>query len=410
MEKASRFVLVSVAILAFAWMLPKLYWMVFEKSFLKPFVLYSCIDDDFMIAREAEKKWSDTKGKVYTREQYEQRLPLLHFKQLITDGTMPDSVKGLKIEMPEIARWRSFLKLEPRDVNAPAPVLYPLFESQPGRVSFELPEDVFRITWRIEFIDVATNQINEEKSQRFSAALYHNGFSFPSKLIAGIPLPRKSVDEGYLVVDSKDQLFHLKMVEGKPYIRKGIVPEGVKFKFINCVDFKSHAFYAYLFSDQNEVYVLTQDDYQLIRWPVEGIDPTAYSVKIYGDIFNYNLILEGDGLMKIYALDINYNLVKSYSETWTKKNDRSEGQIFAWVFPAQVSFTSEKSSFVAFDFSLTDGFRWLYLNLLLTALQLGWVVFRRLQPRKHLGDFVIVALTGIYGFLAVNFFPNKFHD
>lgn len=407
MEKVSRYILVFVAILTLAIILPKLYWVTFGKPIRKPFILYSCITNDFMIHRVDEKTWQDTKGNQYTRDQYEQKLPMMFFKQLLTAGSMPDSINGVELEMQAIARSKSFFRLKMDDVDAPAPPIYPLFESQPGRAMFEWPEDFFRITWRIEFIDAATNTIEEEKSQSFSAALYHNEFSFPAIKIAGLPTPRKSCDEGYLIVDSKDQLFHLKMIKGKPYVRKVNVPDGLKFSHISCVDFKNKDFYAYLFSDKNEIYILTQADYQLIKWPVEGFELSKCDLKIYGDLFNYTLVIEAEDHVKAVALSPDYQLLNMYTEFWKTKEQLIEGKVFASVFPFQISMTSENSKFVRFYFTPSAGFNWIFFNSIILAIQFGWLYWRRLKLKNWWTDLGIVAVCGIYGLVAIHLFRNS---
>ena len=408
MEKISRYILVFIAVLTLAIFLPWLYWMAFEKPIRKPFVQYSYITNEFLIHRVSEKKWVDTKGKEYSREEYEQMLPMMFFKQLLASGTMPDSINGTALDMRAISREKSFFRLKTND--APKPDLYPLFESRSGRAQLEWPEDFFRITWRIDFIDAATNQILEEKSQMFSAALYQKGFVFPAKLIAGLPTPRKSCDEGYLIVDSKDQLFHLKMINGKPFVKKVGVPEGLKFRNIGCVDFKNKDFYAYLFSAKNEIYILTQDDYKLIKWPVDGYDPANCDLKIYGDLFNYTVIIEAEEYIKAIALTPDYQLVDTFTESWETKEQLTAGKVFASIFPAQLSMTSETSKFIRFYFSPSKGFDWIFLNLLLTTFHFIWLSWRKTKLKNHLADMGIVAFCGIYGFIAIHLFQNKFFD
>ncbi len=410
MEKISRYLLVFIAILTLAIILPKLYWMAFEKPIRKPFILYSCINDDFMIHRISEKTWEDTKGQQYTREEYEQKLPMMFEKQLITAGSMPDSIKGIALDMRTISKAKSFFRLKANEIDAPFPELYPLFESQSGRAKLDLPDDFFRITWRIEFIDAATNKALEEKSQLFSAALFQKGFSFPAKAISGLATPRKSVDEGYLIIDSKDQLFHLKMIKEFPYVKQIDVPEGLKFRYISCVDFKNKDFYAYLFSDKNEIYILTQDDYQLIKWPVVGFDASNCDLKIFGDLFNYTVIIEAEDHIKAIALSPDYQVVNTYTETWKLKEEQTEGKIFASLFPAQVSMTSDNSKFIRFYFTFSEGFNWLIVNLLFVLLHLVLLFRQRANYRNHAADLAIIAASGIFGFVAVNFFPNKFFD
>lgn len=408
MEKISRYLLVFIAILTLAIILPKLYWMAFEKPVRKPFVLYSCINDDFMIHRISEKTWEDTKGNQFTREEYEKKLPLMYEKQLITSGSMPDSIKGMALDMRTISKAKSFFRMKASEIDAPFPELYPLFESQSGRTKIDLPDDFFRITWRIDFIEAATNKVLEEKSQLFSAALYQNGFSFPAKTISGLATPRKSIDEGYLIIDSKDQLFHLKMIKGFPYVKEIDVPDGLKFRHISCVDFKNKEFYALLFSDKNEIYILTQDDYQLIKWPVDGFDASNCDLKIFGDLFNYTVIIEAEDHIKGIALSPDYQVVNTYTENWKLKEDQTEGKIFASLFPAKLSMTSDHSKFIRFYFTPSKGLNWIFLNLLLMAFHFIWLYRRKVKLKNHVADLVIVAVSGIFGFIAIHFFQNKF--
>lgn len=401
--------MVFVAVLTLAIFLPWLYWTAFEKPIRKPIMHYSCISHQFMVNR-GEKEWTDSKGNQCSRDEYERMLPMMFTKQLLASGTMPDSINGTPLEMRAIAKENSFFRLKSSEIDAPKPRLYPLFESQSGRAQLELPQDFFRITWRVDFIDAATNQILEEKSQMFSAALYQKGFAFPAKLISGLSTQRKSCDEGYLIVDSKDQLFHLKMIKGRPFVKKVDVPEGLIFSQISCVDFKNKAFYAYLFSNKNEIYILTQDNYKLIKWPVEGYDPANCDLKIYGDLFNYTVIIEAEDHIKAIALTPDYELVDTFTESWKIKEQLAEGKVFASIFPAQLSMTSDNSKFIRFYVTPSKGVNWLLFNLLMVVMQFVWLYARKAQLKSHLMDLGIVGISGIYGFIAIHLFQNKFFD
>lgn len=401
--------MVFIAVITLAIFIPKLFWMSFEKPIRKPIVHYSCISNQFMINR-GEKEWTDAKGNQCTRDEYERMLPMMFFKQLLASGTMPDSINGTALEMRAISKAKSFFRLKSSEIDAPKPNLYPLFESRSGRAKLELPEDFFRITWRVDFIEASTNKIQEEKSQMFSAALFQKGFSFPAKLISGLSTPRKSCDEGYLIIDSKDQLFHLKMIKERPFVKKVEIPEGLKFMQIGCVDFKNKDFYAYLFSDKNEIYILTQDDYKLIRWPVDGYNPATCDLKISGDLFNYTVIIEAEDHIKAIALTPDYQLADTYSESWKTKEQLPEGWIFASLFPAQISMTSDNSKFVRFYFTPSKGANWVLFNLALLLLNILWLFVRKAKLKRHLADMGIVAVCGIYGLIAIHLFQNKFFD
>lgn len=411
MEKFSRIILVLVAILVLAITLPMLYWMAFEKPIKKPFVLYSCIDKDFFILRAGTPTtYEDNKGNKYTREKYEQKLPMMNFQQLMVSGMMPDSINGIAMDMHDIGRNRSFARFKPEDMNCPKPKLFPMFESQSGRASLELPNDYFRITWRVEFIDAGTNKILEDKSQLFSAALYHYGFTFPATKIEGLPTTRKSCDEGYLIIDSFNQLFHVKMVKGKPYVKKISLPEGLKFKHITCVDFKDKKYYAYLISEKNEIYILTQDEYDLIKFPVTEFNADNCELKIYGDLFNYNVTVDTEGHSDVIILDKEYKKVDSYHESWPLLSERMEGKIFGYLFPVELSMEDPNSKYINFYWKGSGGMGWIILNLLLVAVHFLILRRREAKLKGHAVDLALVAVAGIYGFLAVHLFQNKFFD
>jgi len=186
------------------------------------------------------------------------------------------------------------------------------------------------------------------------------------------------------------------------------LPEGLKFNQISCVDFKNKKFYAYLMSDKNEIYILTQDDYQMVKWPVEGYNLKNCDLKIYGDLFNYLVVIESNEHVKAITLTPDYKLVDSYTESWTAKTERTEGKVFASLFPAQLSMTSNDSKFIRFYPTFSNGYNWIFMSIFMLALHLAILYWRKANLKKHVVDLAIIAVCGVFGFLAVNLFPNKF--
>jgi hypothetical protein len=327
----------------------------------------------------------------------------------MVSGTMKDTINGIAMDVHDINLNRSFSNYNPTDMVTPEPGAYPLFESESGRANLEMPEDFFRITWRMEFINAKSNAIQEEKSRLFSAALYKKGFSFPAVKIAGIPTTRKSCDEGYLIIDSANQLYHLKMVKGIPFVKKVDLSGGIQFKHIACVDFRDKRYYAYLIGADDQVYILTQDEYELIRIPAGKFNAETDELKIYGDLFNYDVITSGDGFMDVVVLDKEYQKINEYSETWPMREQMKAARAFASLFPAQLSLTSRNSNFIRFYFTISKGFRWLIPSLLLMVIHF-WVIRKRGRPLRHIADLAMILVTGVFGFIAVNIFPNRFFD
>lgn len=86
-----------------------------------------------------------------------------------------------------------------------------MMESLPERVDLEDPKEAFRISADgIEFIDIATNKVNANRSARFTKAMKARGFQFPGKEFSANVTSRKQYDEGYMMIDSEGKAFHVK--------------------------------------------------------------------------------------------------------------------------------------------------------------------------------------------------------
>lgn len=412
MNKLSRYFLALVTILALSVALPQLYWLAFEKPINAPFTMYSSLENDFFMIRRAESGVvrTDRPGNEYTRDEFEAKLPMFFSRQLAINGTLPDSMNGVKLDLQEINHTRSTFRFRARDMATPDPGLYPLFESESGRANLEMPTDYFRITDRMEFVDAASNAIDERKSQMFTTVLDNREFNYPAKMIAGIPTTRKSCDEGYFVVDSKDMMYHVKMIKGEPYVKKIDVPEGLTFKHISCVDFQDKKYYCYLIDNDNGLWILKQDIYEFVRWPFEELIPETDELRIYGNLFNYTVITRRNGYMKVVALDSDYRKVDEFSETWPVRSETKQGRIAGFIFPAEMRLSKGTTNYIDFFVDWPGHFHWLILNLILVAAQVLIVRRSRLSLRKNIPDLVIVGIAGIFGFIAVNFFQNKFFD
>jgi len=411
MIRLSRYLLIVAGIIVAAFAVPKLYWTIFEKVPVNPTVFYSCTLNDFIILgseKTGPGERMDREGNKITLAEYEKNMPLMFFRQLMTDGTMPDSINGVPMEPMIINKANSFYRYSPKKINTPVPALYPMLESQSGKVNLAMPDDYFRIGHRMEFVIAKTNKVDEDKSKLFTDALEAEDFAFPAHLIAGIPTTRKSKDEGYFVTDSKNQLFHIKMIKGQPYVARIETPENLGIIYIECVDLRNSEYYCFLFTGSNGIYVVMDEVYDLQRLPVEGVDPYTQEIRINGDLFNKCITVEGDNWLKATAIDDMYEVVDTYEETWRGRYERSDGKVLSALVPFEISLTSPDSAYVDFYFKMSPGFLWIITNLV--ALGAGILIFLRKKMlfKNNIVDLAIIALAGIYGLIIIFIFPNKF--
>lgn len=153
----------------------------------------------------------------------------------------------------------------------------------------------------------------------------------------------------------------------------------------------------------------------LVKLPVGSFNPASEDMRIYGDFFNYNVIFNGDGFVRAVALDKDFNKIDEYGETWKIRMELPEGKAFTWLFPGTLKLESPNSNFLKFRVEVNPVARWIWLSLALAALHFlllsrgkGYTLRKNLTG--HLADLAIIVVSGIFGFLAVNIFPNRFFD
>ena len=185
-------------------------------------------------------------------------------------------------------------------------------EYMSGRVDLKMPDDVFRITSKgIEFIDMATNSVKEDKSLQFTEAMTKKDFRFPATEIVGNPTVKKEYDEGYLLLDADRRLFHLKQVKGRPYVRAITLPEGLTLEHLYLTEFRNKKTLAFMTDANNAFYVLQNRTYEIVKTGIPAFDPETDALTIIGNMFDWTVRVTTPASDNYYALDANdYSLIK----------------------------------------------------------------------------------------------------
>ncbi len=382
--------------------LPEIYQSTFKYKIDRPNISYSPIIKDMLISNPGKSifKIKDRKGKQYSRDEYEAIMPQINFAQLVFAGKMPDSINGKAVDVPILRKNLFQSRFEPYRVDGFDYLLHPLIESSSGRVNLEYPNEFFIIKNKMEIIDCRTNKLNEEMTRFFTNALQANGFAFPAKELFGNPTTRKAFDEGYFVVDSKDQFYHVKRVKGKPYCKKINLPENMKIAHFNVHEIPLKEFYGFFVTENNELYLLTFNDYKLIKLNIEDYDYKNSNVKIAGDLFNRTVSVINENKFSVFVFGRDYKLIDSYKDQVKGKDESAQGKIAAYIFPLSLSLLSDKSMFVNFYFEFF-GMKFLILNVLLFLLLILFFWLRKYPIKNNLFPLVLVLVAGIYGLIAV---------
>lgn len=408
LPKISRYLLVLLSIITLAYALPVIYNTLFDSRIDTPYITYSELNKEYLVMRNVDGKptFVDRKGKTYTQQEYMNVTPVANFQYHLSRGTLPDSLNGVKLN-PKQLQYESFFQyISPDKLYTPVYGLYPLFESEP-EFGLSLPADVFRINKRMEFIDAKSNRIDERKTDLYTGILQQNGFAFPAKLAAGIPSVMKRRDQGWFIEDQNGKLYHLKMLKGKPYFKKIPNTENVRVKHIICNDFDSDEFYALIISVDNKLYTLNKKDYSMSLLPVPDYDPEKQTLLVSGNLFNKTVLLVGERSVRAYTIDRNYRQIDQLNTSFPIKAEMTNGKIFSAIFPFYLQLSSPYTEFIKMAYHKVPGYNWLLLNLVFLIISLVWMKREERKLSRGIPDLVIVALTGVFGFLAVWMFPDK---
>ncbi len=397
-----RIALMMIIVLFVSIFGPDFYWKANKHENNKTNVNFSPIKKGFLFTHSDVRgsSYSDAQGKFYTRDEFEALMPFLNFRQLMLAGKLPQSIDEIPITPKEINLNNFTQRIAPALIQAKPLQLFPLMESASDRLRLELPPDFFRIGRRMEFITALTNEVNEEKSVVFTKALVAEGFTFPAKSIYGNPSTKKPFDEGYFVVDGKDRVFHIKMVKGAPYCKDTGISPDLHIVSIIPMEIELREFYAVFITQNNEVYFISTDHYQLIRLPVENYNHEENTLTIKGDLFYRLITINAENGYHATVTDRKYAVIDRTSAAWPGRETTISGAAASYLFPFTVSIEKETTPYIQFYFK-HSGVASVPLLLASLLFSIYYMRKKNVPVRPAMMYCTAVVLTGLYGIIAL---------
>ena len=343
-----KYVIIALGVIVLAWLLPALYELVSPRTDKMPFVVYSCLDSTFikMEVQDKQVHYINFRGQEFTKSEADSLLPLFAFRQLVAEGRLPDSLFGVALT-PKLIQQNAFhFKTSPKQLNKPAVGLYTMLESASGRVDLTLPPDVFRLTKDgLEFIDCETNAVNKAKSLSFSRELTKHGFTFPVPLIWGNGSTRKDYDNGFLLTDSQNRIFQLKMVKGTPFVREIETDNTCGWKQVFTIEPANRQWIGLVVSNDDQLFVVNKaGKTQLVG--IDAYDPQAMQITITGDLFHWTITEYTATDSRYYAVDA--NTFEQVACAIVPDGERPLAQkIERILLPVRLRFTSWRTQLIA---------------------------------------------------------------
>lgn len=390
---------IGLSIFLLSWIIPSLVELSLDSSSRYPFTYYSSVINQFCYFDQEDDnvRGRDMSGRTYTDAEFDRVLPMFYYRQLAMENALPDSIQGVPVDLHTIARNNFFFWYKPKDKNTPVIALYPMFESCSGKVDLENPSDMFRLKENIEFIDMATNRVDEQKSARFQQALEKAGFAFPARWVAGIPTSQKSYDEGYFALDGEGRLFHVKMTNGKPFVKD------TKVRDISCMlpmEIENRSLYGFLFDTRHTLYYLSTDGYRLVK-VLDDVNPDKDRVSIMANMFYWTVAKTTPDGEHTYALES--RSMHRVDSLFRPAPESAWDKTLPYLFPFTVTFQDSTNSYI---YPRVSGYYFpsLPLNIVLAVVTL--IVYRKDRSRGKYLAGIITLCTGIAGFITVCLFAR----
>lgn len=392
MKRAYDILLCALSVLVLAWFLPWLGNLAFPHAVSDPFVSYSPINEQIVVTDNTGDTQQiftiDTLGAriPLTKEERDSLLPQLYYTQLMARQAMPDSLQGVEMSVANLRQNQWVFTSTPRDVNQPQPRLFPIMESLPARFELEDPKAVFRLNGKVEFIDMASGNTLTKRSRKFTDAFAKNGFAYPVKSLSANITSRKAYDEGYLMVDNKGNIFHVKMRAGQPYMAKVLLPDSALAEHVFIMENPDQRLIGLATDTNHNLYAIEREGYKAVKLPVGEANARTDRVTIIKDAFNWVVKISDKRGARWIAID---------SDVYTQKADYQTNypsslwdEISTYIFPFTFSVTNPDDCYVRPRFA---DFSWraLALNALLTLI----VAFAlRRGPRWRLAICTVATL------------------
>lgn len=389
------------------WILPSLVKKMTDGARNYPLVYYSSILKELCIIDFVHDKdsFADIKGNKYPRAQYDSLMPMLNFRQLMMDGRLPDTLEGCPIE-PKLLRMKQVVYRQyPSSVNAPQAQMGVLLEAMPKRLNLTLPGDYFRMDDEITFIDAETNEVNAAKSQRFTAELKRKGFTFPVKHYWGNPTTRKAYEEGYFCLDSKGELFHLKMVNGRPFVKNTGIGSKLKVQWFSMMEVPDKRFYGFVYGEDGEVGIIQSYDgtaYDFVKLDIPPFDIYKDDLTIMGNLLYWTVRVTNKEGMNCYAL--HSDNLEAVSKFHMDPKTTLWDSISPWLFVTTITPQTKDNTYVSIYFG-DISLKAFMVNALIALLFFIFARKRKSATQRTVSSIYLV-FTGLAGLITLFFLPD----
>jgi hypothetical protein len=408
----ARWSLLALAVFMLAVWLPFAKDLLFEYRYGKTDLFYSPVIEGFvykeLLGEGHEFVYRDEAGEDYEREGFEALIPFIYYKNMELWGRLPLELGGQRFDKDAIQAERQVLQLDADELSKHSPriQLFPLLESNPGRARLRFPEDIMRPGQRLTFINSDANRIDPELTRIFTAALADAGFAFPVAATFGRVSILKPFDAGYFLLDDRGDLFHLKRVDGAPVVAQVPLPPRLDVRHVKVAENKRGEYLGLLLTEDDQLFLLGQQDYALTPLPLPDYEPERMALKILFNPLYRTAIYSDETRVHAVAMDRDFQPIDRYSREMAMAETRPVDRAWAALVPFSIALADPNSRYLMLELERHGQHALIGIALSL-PLAYWWLRRRGLRRRDLAPSLLLVAATGLYGLIATLLFPPE---
>ncbi|PTN38757.1 DUF4857 domain-containing protein [Desulfonatronum sp. SC1] len=403
----SRWSATILAVLALIFLLPAIFDKVGGSGGDEPLLFFSPLLEEFIYQESLgghQFLYRDEQGRDYSRQDFEDQLPFVYFRNLERRNLLPMAIAGRTFDTEAIAADRQGLEIRARHLRGHHPRidLYPLFNIDPAVAMMRFPVEMFRFTdSAMEFLNADYNRLDRDLTETFTNTLRELGFSFPATVIGGRATNLKPFDDGYFIRDAVGRIFHVKRVLNRPEVVATDIDPSLDVLDIIVNENERREFHGVIITRQGEAFLISWDDYRLIPLPVQGYDPARMDLKLLIDPLYRTVTVSSDKSVFGVAMNTAYEPVRRFELSRRDASSPWVQRMREFLFPVELHLESPWRGQA--DLQVQLGGPW-SIGGILTALAVLLLIRRgRDKTLPVLADLAPVALTGFIGLLAVLF-------
>lgn len=396
--KALNFFIMSIFALMLGYFLPSFIDLALPLDQNVTRVKFSTLTNEFMIQKtnklSGENKFYLENGKEISEDTFMQNQPFSYYGALIKNNKFPKELEIYEKNTTLIMKNSQSISAKYiSNLFKPVKIFPFMYDDEKyAKPAFAQFLIAFNANL-VEVIDPAKNVPNLELTDELNLKLKEQKFTFPAMKFFTNPTPLKAFDEGAFLLDSKDEIYHLKF-DGKNFSIKdtNIAVKDV----LNIVvsENQRREFYALVVAKDS--IGLIGYDYKFISLPSTPFDYKKTNVSLAINPLHKILTLTSKDQISTYVMDQDYKLI---AQNHTKlEPPLSKRYLKQFVLPFELKITQEN---YFFNFKFSD----FSIKALALSLFLAFITFVFVKKKDPLCA-IFVAVFGIYGFIATLIFSK----